>query len=122
MEGKAINSVKDLGVYQLSYSLARIIFDYSKCFPKTELHSLTDQILRSSRSVPANISEGFAKRSYKRVFIVHLTSALGSVEETKTWLDVAKDCGYLKTEDHEVVYKNYVKLGAMLYRLIQNWH
>jgi four helix bundle protein len=122
MERKCINSVKDLEVYQSSYSLALLVFQLSKSFPKAELYSLTDQVLRSSRSVPANISEGFAKRNYKRIFILQLTAALGSVEETKTWLDLAKDCNYLLEDQYENVYSGYKTLGAMLYKLIQNWH
>ena len=58
----AIKSVKDLKVYNLSYELAMKIFTLTKKFPKEEIYSLTDQIRRSSRSVPANIREAFAKR------------------------------------------------------------
>lgn len=122
MERKSINSVKDLEVYNTSYSLAVLVFSLTKSFPRAELYSLTDQILRLSRSVSANISEGFAKRSYKGLFIFQLNAALGSVEETKTWLDFAKDFNYLKAEEYEKVYKRYCILGAMLYKLIQNWH
>jgi len=122
MERKCINSVRDLEVYSSSYSLAVLVFKLSRSFPKAELYSLTDQILRSSRSVAANISEGFAKRSYKGVFIFQLTAALGSVEETKTWLDFAKDFNYLQQEEYERIYTSYKVLGAMLYKLIQNWH
>jgi four helix bundle protein len=103
MERKCINSVKDLEVYQSSYSLAISVFQLSKSFPKSELYSLTDQILRSSRTVPANISEGFAKRNYKGNFLLQLTAALGSVEETKTWLDLARDCNYLREDQYEDV-------------------
>jgi four helix bundle protein len=47
---------KDLKVFQLSYKLAMDIFQITKTFPKEEKYSLTDQIRRSSRSVPANIA------------------------------------------------------------------
>jgi four helix bundle protein len=122
MERKCINSIKDLEVYKSSYSLALLVIQLSKSFPKSELYSLTDQILRSSRSVPANITEGFAKRKYKSNFILQLTVTLGSVEETKTWLDIAKDCNYLREDQYENVYNGYKILDAMLYKLIQKWH
>jgi four helix bundle protein len=38
------------------------IFNLSKAFPADERFSLTSQIRRSSRSVAANIAEGFRKR------------------------------------------------------------
>jgi hypothetical protein len=56
---------RDLKVYQLSYKLAMEIFHLSKAFPREEIYSLTDQIRRSSRSVAANIAEGFRKRRYR---------------------------------------------------------
>jgi len=55
---------RDLKVYQLAYKLAMEIFVESKSFPKDERYSLTDQIRRSSRSVVANIAEGYRKRQY----------------------------------------------------------
>ena len=45
---------RDLNAYKLSYQLALDIHNISKTFPKEEQYSLTDQIRRSSRSVPAN--------------------------------------------------------------------
>jgi four helix bundle protein len=84
MGKKVIISVRDLEVYNLLYSLALEVFNLTKKFPREELHSLTDQIRRSSRSVPANISEGFAKRQHLKVFKYHLISAIGSVEEPRT--------------------------------------
>ncbi len=48
---------RDLKVFQLAYSLAMEIFRLTERFPREELYSLTDQIRRSSRSVPANIAK-----------------------------------------------------------------
>ncbi len=57
---------RDLKVYQLSYQLALEIFELTKGFPKEELYSLTDQLRRSSRSVPSNIAEAWRKRKYPK--------------------------------------------------------
>jgi four helix bundle protein len=122
MERKVIKSVYDLEVYSLAYSLALEVFELTKRFPKEELYSLTDQIRRSSRSVPANINEGFAKKQYENVFKQHLITAMGSVEETKTWIDFAKDFSYITIEQMVKIKGDYIKVGAMLFRLIQNWH
>lgn len=121
MESKPLRSVKDLKIYNLSYELALKIFELSKKFPKEELYSLTDQIRRSSRSVTANISEGFAKRKYEQVFIRHLVDAIGSSEETKTWLSFAKDFTYLSLDNYEILDLQYTELGAMIYKLTNSW-
>jgi len=57
---------RDLKVYQLAYKLAMQIFHLSRKFPKEELYSLTDQIRGSSRSVAANLAEGFANGDIQR--------------------------------------------------------
>jgi four helix bundle protein len=116
-----IKTIKDLVVYQLAYELAMEIFLLTKKFPKEELYSLTDQIRRSSRSVTANIREGYAKRKYEQVFIRHLIDALGSAEETRTWLDFSKDCGYINIDDSKSLNKKYDEVSAMLSALINNW-
>ena len=96
-------------------------FEASRRFPVEEKYSLTDQIRRSSRSVAANTREGFAKRRYKNVFSKHLVDALGSAEETRTWLDFAFRCGYLQPEAHEKISAKYDRVCAMLYRLHKQW-
>jgi four helix bundle protein len=45
------------------------IFRITREFPPEEKYSLVDQIRRSSRSVCANIAEGWRKRRYKPAFI-----------------------------------------------------
>ena len=59
-----IKSFSDLDVYQLSYHLAIDIFKISKDFPSSEKYSLTSQIVLSSRSISANIAEGFGRKTY----------------------------------------------------------
>ena len=51
-----IKSFSDLEIYQLSYKLAMDVFNISKTFPNSEKYTLTDQIVRSTRSISANIA------------------------------------------------------------------
>ncbi len=89
---------RDLKVYQLAYELAMEIFRESKSFPPEEKYSLTDQIRRSSRSVAANIAEGYRKKRYLKMFVNKMADADGEATETQVWLDFARDCGYLSVE------------------------
>ena len=101
-----IKTVLDLEVFKLSYQLAMEIFNVSRHFPKEERYSLTDQAVRSSRSISANIAEGWGKRIYENEFKRHLIYAMGSLEETKVWLYFAKYCLYLPVETFDGLTKN----------------
>ena len=109
---------RDLKVYQMAYSLAMEIFDATKSFPKDERYSLTDQIRRSTRSVTANIAEGFRKRQYPKMFVSKLADADGEATETQVWLDFARDCGYLAEATHAELLKGYQEIGKMLGAMI----
>ncbi len=105
---------RDLKVFQLAYSLAMEIFHLSKTFPREELYSLTDQIRRSSRSVAANIAEGFRKRRYPNHFVSKLTDCDAEGSETQVWIDFAFDCGYLSKENRDRLKLGYEQVGRML--------
>jgi four helix bundle protein len=114
MAYQELKGYRDLKVYQLAYKLAMEIFNESKSFPKEEKYSLTDQIRRSSRSVAANIAEGFRKRQYPKMFLSKLADADGEATETQIWLDFARDCEYLSPEQHAELLKGYEEVGKML--------
>ncbi len=101
-------------VYQLSYKLAMEIFKDSKAFPKDERFSLTDQIRRSSRSIVANIAEGFRKRQYPNMFASKMADSDAETAETQVWLDFCLDCGYMKQERHDELLRAYEEVGKML--------
>ena len=77
-----INSHEDLEVYQLAFRLAMRVFELSKTFPREETYSLTDQVRRASRSVCANIAEGWRKRRYSAAFVSKLSDAETEATET----------------------------------------
>lgn len=90
------------------------IFHLSKAFPREEVYSLTDQIRRSSRSVAANIAEGFRKRRYPNMFVNKLTDSDGEATETQVWLDFACDCGYMSKTNRDRLTAGYEQVGKML--------
>ncbi len=111
---KRINSVRDLEVYKLAFESAMEIFEISKSFPREEQYSLTDQVRRSSRSVCANLAEGWRKRRYKAVFINKLTDAEQEAAETQTWLEFALKCKYINNETFKRMDEKYEHIFAML--------
>jgi four helix bundle protein len=111
---------RDLKVYQLAYKLAMEIFEESKLFPKEERYSLTDQIRRSSRSVVANIAEGYRKRQYPNMLASKFADSDAEAAETQVWLNLARDCGYLKPEQHDELLEQYEQIGKMLGSVIMH--
>ena len=109
---------KDLRVYQLAYKLAMRVFHESKRFPPEERRSLTDQIRRASRSVSANIAEGYRKRQYPNAFVSKMADADGEGAETQGWVDYARDCGYWSPELAEELTRGYEEVGRMLGAMI----
>ena len=83
------------------------IFKISKTFPKDEKYALTDQARRSSRSVCANLAEGWRKRKYQAVFINKLLDAAQEAVETQTWLDFALHRGYIDNNIFRGLYEKY---------------
>lgn len=116
-----IKTFFDLEVFKLSYQVAMDIFNMTRNFPKEERYSLTDQIVRSSRSVSANIAEGWGKRIYENDFKRHLVYAMGSLEETKVWLHFSKDCLYIDEDVFKNIEKKLDECGAKIYKLHENW-
>jgi four helix bundle protein len=111
-------SFRDLRVYQLARAATRELFEVTKGFPREERYSLVDQIRRSSRATKAIISEAWARRRYKAVFVSKIDEALGEATETQSWLDDAFDYGYIDSAQFEKMDTDWRFIGAMLARMI----
>lgn len=109
-----LNSAKDLEVYKKAYRVSMEIYRLSKAWPIEERYSLTGQVRRSSRSVCSNLREAWAKRRYEAHFVSKLSDCDGENSETDTWLDYARDCGYLSEETHRVLASLVSEVGKML--------
>ena len=107
MDKGSYSGYRDLKVYRMAYDLALEIQQVTKTFPKEEKFALTDQMRRSSRSVPANLAEAWKKRKYEKMFISKIIDAAGEAGETEVWLDFAKDFGYLVENKHNDLRSKY---------------
>jgi four helix bundle protein len=112
------NGYRDLRAYKLAYKLCMEIFEITKTFPREEKYSLTDQIRRSSRSIPANLAEAWKKRKYEKMFVSKVIDAAGEAGETEVWLDVSKDSGYLRGDVYHNLFNQYDEVNRMLFGMI----
>jgi len=111
---KLMKSHKELDVFNLSFKSSMEIFTLTKSFPKEEVYSLTSQILRSSRSVSANIAEAFRKRRYEKAFVSKLSDSEAEAAETQVWLDYSLECGYINFKTHSEYIAEYEKIIGKL--------
>lgn len=89
---------KDLDCYKQARELRIFVSTLVQQFPKEEKYLLVSQSKRSSRSITANIAEGYGRYTYtdtRNFFIV----ARGSVTETMEHLSTAFDEQYITNDD-----------------------
>lgn len=86
-------SFEDLIVWQKAHQFVLNIYGLTKIFPDSEKFGLTSQFRRAAISIPANISEGFKKRTDKEK-ARYVNIAQGSLEECHYYLILSRDLGY----------------------------
>lgn len=84
---------RDLLVWRKAHEFVLAVYRLTDSFPAREIYGLTHQMRRAAISIPANIAEGFRKRS-KADKVQFLNMAEGSVEESRYYLILAEDLGY----------------------------
>jgi four helix bundle protein len=117
----AIRTYHDLDVFREAYAAALDVSRLAKRFPAVEQYELARQLRRSARSIPANIVEGWGKRASAPEFKRYLQIAIGSCDETKMWLDLSKDEGYISENERKEARDRYSRIGAMLGSLWKQW-
>jgi four helix bundle protein len=112
-----IREFTDLVVWQKSHRYVINIYKITKDFPKEEKYSLVSQMRRAAVSIPANIAEGFRKRTKKDKMHFY-NIAQGSLEESKYYLILSKDLDFI-TNNTELL-ADAAEIGRMLYGLIES--
>ena len=114
-----MKSFEDLELYKECRKFRRSVSDFVKTLPKDEKYRLVDQLLRSSRSITANIAEGHGRYHYQEN-IQFCRQARGSLSETLDHLICALDEGYIeesRLREFRISYDQCLKLlnGYILY-------
>ena len=117
-----IERVEDLEVFRRAYRLSLELHKSSLEFPRIEQFAMADQVRRASKSICANLAEGFARQSrsaaeYRRYLIV----AIGSSDETRLWLRYCIDLGYIAEVVGRRWMTDYVEISKMLQGLYASW-
>ena len=106
---------EDLVVFRRAYALSLEVHRASLEFPAIEQFALADQIRRASKSICANLVEGFGRQSWsKSEFRRFLMMATGSADEMQVWAMYCRDLGYIGADVAERWQGEYREIARML--------
>jgi four helix bundle protein len=117
---KKVIAFEDLEVFQRAYKLSLAIHKASLSFPKIEQYGLADQLRKSSKSICANIAEGYGKQKQSKAeFKRFLNISLGSRDEMRVWIRYCFDLGYIDENSWNSWREECGVIARMLQSLIQ---
>ena len=106
-------SFEQLIVWQKAHSYVLAIYKITTQYPKEELFCLVNQMRRAAASITANIAEGYAKISSKDKLRFYNISQ-GSLEETRNFIILSKDLGYITLQDKEQLGIQAAEISRLL--------
>ncbi len=113
-------SYKHLKIWKLAREISIDIHILSHSLPRYELYETGSQIRRSSKSVCANIVEGYGRRVYKNEFFKFIVYALSSNDETIDHLETLYETGSIKDKDnYQQIHNKLIILGKQLNGFLQ---
>ncbi len=108
-----VKSFEDPTVWQEPHKLTLEVYKLTARFPATEKYGIVSQLRRASSSVPANIAEGFG-RPTTRELLRCLQIARGELEETRYFVLLSRDLGYVTAQDYETVGLHCNGIGRLI--------
>ena len=108
-----VKSFENLTVWQESHKLTLEVYKLTAKFPGSEKYGVVSQLRRCSSSVPANIAEGFG-RATTRELLRCLQIARGELEETRYFVLLSRDLGYVTSEDCDNVAQRCNGIGRLI--------
>jgi four helix bundle protein len=114
-----MHNFKQLEIWKLGMDLSEAVYTATVGFPKEERYGLTDQIRRSSVSIPSNIAEG-AGRKTNADFDRFIHNAMGSACELETQLLLALRLKFGKPELVNPVLLELDRLQKMIFKFSEH--
>ena len=119
---QGIASFEDLQVFQKAYGISLEIHKKTLGFPKEEQFALADQIRRASKSICANLAEGYGKQAHSsKEFKRYILIAIGSSDEMRVWLRYCLDLKYISETEWKQWRDAYQQISKMLQGLHRSW-
>ena len=115
----AIQSFRDLLVWQKSIYLATIIYKLTRDFPREEIYGLTSQMRRASVSIASNIAEGQGRLSTGE-FQQFLGMSRASCFELQTQLEIARSLELSTAKSINEAESLSLEVGKMINGLLKS--
>ena len=116
-----VSRVEELEVFQRAYRVSLEVHRARREFPRIEQFALADQIRRASKSIWANLAEGFGRQQQSRPeFRRFLVMAIGSADEMQVWSLYCRDLGYVAegmAERWRDEYRGVARMLSALHRI-----
>jgi four helix bundle protein len=114
-----VEGFRDLGVWKKAHGVVLEVYRLTNPFPRSEQFGVVSQLRRAAYSIPANIAEGYGRRS-TRELLQFLAVANGSLEELRYFLELSRDLRYLSPIDFLNLEKELKAVAQMLEALSQS--
>ena len=115
-----VNKFEELDVFQRAYKISLAIHQVSLTMPQVEQYALADQLRRASKSICANLAEGFGKQGQSKAeFKRYILIAIGSADEMRVWSRYCLDLGYINQEVWNQWRSEYEQIAKMLQGLVK---
>ena len=110
---------KNLETWERAMALVEECYRATTNFPRAETYGLTSQLRRAAVSIPANVAEGFCRRT-TRTYAHHVSIALGSHGELETYVELAHRLKFISQSERDFLEENTVgRLLSGLYRSLE---
>jgi four helix bundle protein len=115
------SSFEDLEVFKRAYRISLDVHRASLEFPPIEQRALADQLRRASKSICANLAEGFGRQGWSRSdFRRFVVMAMGSADEMRVWARYCRDLGYVDEARWARWRAEYLEIAKMLHGLLRS--
>lgn len=111
-------TLNDVRAYKLSFNLANKVWAVFSVLDYFNRNTLSDQIVRSTDSISANIAEGFGRFNKKDKIKFYYYSR-ASVLESLDWLEKAKVRKLISLDNYQEFFKEFTELPQEINGLIK---
>ena len=110
-----VHRFENLDVFQRAYKVSLDIHRFTLTMPQIEQYALADQLRRASKSICANLAEGFGKQGLSKTeFRRFVLMSIGSADEIRVWLRYCLDLEYLDEQRWQHWREEYEQIAKML--------